>query len=207
MISVAPPTSSRFSKTLLWVLMGVAVLAVLLFTELPILRDAALFHDYRNHLVRDRYLLIPHIFFGALALLSGPAQFSSRLRRRHLCFHRVLGRVYVASVLLAAVLALLLSAGGDLFIGECVHAGAWMICTLAAFLTARNRQIVQHCQWMIRSYAVTFTFILLRLPNSWPAYVNLSDASFTVVNITTTFLAVLGPDLAFNWRELTIRRV
>jgi hypothetical protein len=40
-----------------------------------------------------------------------------------------------------------------------MQAAAWIVCTTAAFITARNRQIAQHRQWMVRSYAVTFTFV------------------------------------------------
>jgi len=87
-----------------------------------------------------------------------------------------------------------------------VQASAWIICTLAAFLTARNRQIAQHRQWMVRSYAVTFTFITLRILSIWPVYYNLSDTTDVVLIISTTFGSVLLADLGLNWRELAHRR-
>ena len=59
---------------------------------------------------------------------------------------------------------------------------------------------------MIRSYAMTFTFILLRVPNFWPAYFNISNANFTLVDIIVSSAAVFLPTFAFNWRELTTRR-
>ncbi len=34
-----------------------------------------------------------------------------------------------------------------------MQAAAWIVCTTAAFITARNRQIVRHRQWMARSNA------------------------------------------------------
>ena len=51
-----------------------------------------------------------------------------------------------------------------------MQAAAWIVCTTAAFITARNRQFAQHRQWMIRSYAVTFTFVSSRVLNLWPRY-------------------------------------
>ncbi len=59
---------------------------------------------------------------------------------------------------------------------------------------------------MIRSYAVTSTFISVRFLNFWPGYSNMSDATFNLVDIIVTFLAVSGPTVAFDWRELTTRR-
>jgi hypothetical protein len=51
-----------------------------------------------------------------------------------------------------------------------MQAAAWIVCTTAAFITARNRQIAQHRQWMVRAYAVTFTFVSSRVLNLWPLY-------------------------------------
>jgi hypothetical protein len=59
---------------------------------------------------------------------------------------------------------------------------------------------------MVRSYAVTFTFITLRVLNIWPAYWNLSDTTDVVLIISTTFGSVLLADLGLNWRELGHRR-
>jgi uncharacterized membrane protein len=195
------------SKHTLWLVLGLLGLYAIAITELPILHDkTGPNHDYLLRLIHDRFLLFPHIVCGSLALLSGPLQFSSGLRRKHLQFHRVLGRIYVASILIAATLTFILTQGSGFEIGTYVQSGAWIVCTLAALLTARNRQIVQHRQWMIRSYAVTFTFITLRIPNFWPRYLNMSAPHFTITIIIVTFLSVFLPDFAFNWRELTTRR-
>jgi uncharacterized membrane protein len=198
--------SSWTTKHTLWLLLGLAALFVFITNEVFLVADYPLFHTYRLELIADRYLLFPHALFGTLALLSGPLQFSTRVRQRYLPFHRILGRVYVVSVLLAATIAMIISAGRPLFPGTCVQASAWIVCTVAAFLTARNRHIAQHRQWMIRSYAVTFTFISLRILSIWPRYWHLTDAANVSVIIATTFLSILLCDLGLNWRELTHRR-
>jgi uncharacterized membrane protein len=133
-------------------------------------------------------------------------QFSARMRRRYLPLHRVLGRVYVMAVLAAAVTALILTQGSGLEIATYVQAGSWIVCTLAAFLTARNGHIAQHRQWMVRSYAVTFTFISVRLLNFWPAYAQMSESASLLTIVVATFLSLLIPDIALSWRELTTRR-
>jgi len=187
--------------------MGLAALSTIPFTELPILRDTMGANvAYRAQLWHDRLLLFPHALCGLIALLSGPLQFSSRIRARHPRFHRILGRVYVISVLAAAMLALILTQGSGLEIATYVQAGSWIVCTLAAFLTARNRHIAQHRQWMVRSYAVTFTFIAVRVLNFWPAYAQMSVAASRIMIIVVTFLSLLIPDIALSWRELTTHR-
>ena len=201
-VSSAPPSSRWMTKYTLWLLLGLAAFFVFITNEVLLIADYPLYHQYRVHLIADRYLIFPHALFGTLALLSGPVQFSTRLRRRYLSFHRILGRLYVLSVVSAAVLAMIISAGHPLFAGTVVQASAWIICTLAAFLTARNRHIAQHRQWMVRSYAVTFTFITLRILSIWPVYWNLPDATNVVIIISTTFGSVLLADLGLNWREL-----
>lgn len=205
----ARPTGRRISsKTLFWLVLALAAASVVPFTEIPTIRGAVEpWRSYHAELVADRALLIPHAICGTLALVLGPVQFSSRLRRRYLAMHRILGRVYVTSVFIAAPMAIAMSAlwHREFVVGTTVQAGAWIVCTLAAFLTARNRHILQHRQWMIRSYAVTFTFVGLRVLNPFPWFANLSSADGVLAILVATFLAVLLPDIAFSWRELTRR--
>ena len=199
-------TTRSHAKLFLWIVLFLAAFSVIFSTEIPILRDQPIYHTYRLQLIADRYLLIPHAIFGTIALLSGPIQFSTRIRRKHLQFHRILGRVYVTAVLLAGPIAIIISTGSNLIVGTWVQAGAWFVCTLAAFLSARNRHIADHRRWMVRSYALTFTFISLRVLNFLPWYVKLNDADATLAIVVATFLSVLVPDLAFSWQELTTPR-
>ena len=210
--STLPPARTtparRFSsKHTLWLIMGLAALFVFITTELFLAFDYPLYHPYRLALIHDRALLIPHAVAGTIAFIAGPIQFSSRLRARHLKLHRVLGRTYVFSVLIAATFGFLIELGRDDFFGVIVQISLWVLCTLAAFLTARNRQIAAHRQWMIRSYAITFTFIANRVLNLWPTYFNLTPRQFAVWDIYVCILMLVGCDLAFNSRELTHRRV
>jgi hypothetical protein len=55
-----------------------------------------------NHYQSFKWWLLPHVLVGACALFLGPMQFSDRLRLRYTKLHRVVGRVYVAGVLIAA---------------------------------------------------------------------------------------------------------
>ena len=202
----AGPGRSRF-KTVLWISLGLTTLFVLITSEVLLVTDYSMYHAYRLQVIADRQLLIPHTLCGVLALLAGPLQFSSRVRTRYLKFHRVLGRVYVVSVFIGAFTGIALAAGRPGLPGTSMQATAWMVCTTAALITARNRHIVQPRQWMARSYAVTFTFVSSRVLNLWPRYwSHLGDTFAAVGVIAFTLASLLIVDLGLNWRELTTRR-
>jgi hypothetical protein len=202
----AGPGRSRF-KTVLWISLGLTTLFVIITSEVLLVTDYSMYHAYRLQVIADRQLLIPHTLCGVLALLAGPLQFSSRLRTRYLKFHRVLGRVYVVSVFIGAFTGIALATGRPGLPGTSMQAAAWMVCTTAAIITARNRHIVQHRQWMARSYAVTFTFVSSRVLNLVPAYwSHLGDVLSAVGVIAFTLASLLIVDIVLNWRELTTRR-
>jgi uncharacterized membrane protein len=204
---VAPSTRRSRFKTVLWIFLGLTALFVFITSEVLLFTDYPMYHAYRLQVIADRGLLIPHTLAGIFALLIGPINFSSRFRLRYLKFHRVLGRIYVASVFIGAATGVALAAGRPGFPGTCGQAAAWIVCTTAAFITARNRQIVQHRQWMARSYAVTFTFVSSRVLNLWPRYwSHLGDTLSAVGVIAFTLISLLIVDLGLNWHELTTRR-
>jgi uncharacterized membrane protein len=210
MTAATPPVPtakrSRFN-TILWIGLGFTTLFVFITSEVLLVADYPMYHAYRLQVISDRHLLIPHTLAGILALLIGPINFSSRIREHHLQLHRVLGRIYVISVFVGAATGVALAAGRPGLPGTAMQAAAWIVCTTAALITARNRQIVQHRQWMARSYAVTFTFVSSRVLNLWPAYwSHLGDTFASVGIIAFTLASLLIVDLGLNWRELTTRR-
>jgi uncharacterized membrane protein len=204
---LAPSSSRSRFKTVLWIFLGLTALLVFITSEVLLVTDYPMYHAYRLQVIADRHLLIPHTLAGIFALLIGPINFSSRIRHRYLKFHRVLGRVYVAAVFIGATTGVALASGRPGFPGTCGQAAAWVVCTTAAFITARNRHIVQHRQWMARSYAVTFTFVSSRVLNLWPRYwSHLGDTLSAVGVIAFTLASLLIVDIGLNWRELTSRR-
>lgn len=204
---LAPASAASRFKTILWVSLGLITLFVFITSEVLLITDYPMYHTYRLQVIADRHLLIPHTLAGTLALLIGPINFSKRIRQRHLQLHRFLGRVYVISVFVGSFTGIALAAGRPGLPGTTMQATAWMICTTAAFLTARNRQITSHRQWMARSYAVTFTFVSSRVLNLVPAYwSHLGDVLSAVGVIAFTLVSLLIVDLGLNWHELTTRR-
>jgi len=210
MASSALPTPaagrSRF-KAGLWIFLGVTTLFVFITSEVLLVTDYPMYHAYRLQVIADRHLLIPHTLAGTFALLIGPINFSSRIRQRHLRLHRILGRIYLISVFVGSFTGIALASGRPGLPGTTMQAAAWMVCTTAAVIAARNRQIAVHRQWMARSYAVTFTFVSSRVFNLVPAYwSHLGDVLSAVGVIAFTLASILLVDLGLNWHELTTRR-
>jgi uncharacterized membrane protein len=197
---------SRF-KTVLWVSLGLIVLFVFITSEVLLVTDYPMYHAYRLQVIADRALLIPHTLAGTFALLAGPLQFSTRFRQRHLQVHRVVGRLYALSVVVGSITGVALAWGRPGLPGTSMQAAAWMVCTGAAVIAARNRQVTVHRQWMARSYAVTFTFISSRILNLVPAYwSHLGDVLSAVGVIAFTLASILIVDIGLDWHELKTRR-
>jgi len=204
---LTPRSSGSRFKTILWASLGLTVLFVFITSELLLVTDYPMYHAYRLQVIADRHLLIPHTLAGTFALLIGPINFSSRIRQRYLQLHRILGRVYLISVFVGSFTGIALASGRPGLPGTTMQAAAWMVCTTAAVIAARNRQIVVHRQWMARSYAVTFTFVSSRVFNLVPAYwSHLGDVLSAVGVIAFTLASILLIDLGLNWHELTVRR-
>jgi hypothetical protein len=108
-----------------------------------------------------------HIFPGAIALLTGWSQFSRRIRNNKPGFHRGLGKVYLLTVVLSSVAGFYLSyfATGGLVaaMGFAGLAIGWFVATARAYASIRSRNVDQHQYWMIRSYALCWAAVTLRI--------------------------------------------
>jgi uncharacterized membrane protein YozB (DUF420 family) len=145
-----------------------AMLAYVLYHNESFLLDPA--NPVWEHYAGIKWTLLPHGIAGATALSLAFAQFSSRLRARHLNVHRWLGRVYVTAVVVAAPLGVatqyLDERTGDprsFTVLAAVDAALWLLATGVAFWCIRQRRVDQHRQWMTRSFAMALVFLEGRL--------------------------------------------
>jgi uncharacterized membrane protein len=199
--------SGKAGKYTFWAVMGLVGISVLYYTDMPLLHTPS---DYRSKLIKDMFLLVPHAVAGVLATALGPFQFSTRFRQKHLALHRLMGKSYVIAVCVAAPMAVILGVHGyslPMRFMAWVQGVLWLGCTLIAFLTARNRQITVHRQWMVRSYAFTLNFIFARALNPIPAYFNMPESAFALTLAFLSLMYFVVPDVFFNWREITHKRV
>lgn len=111
--------------------------------------------------------ILSHIGLGIIALVTGSLQFSRRLRQRRPKLHRRLGYVYFATVLCSGVSALIFApeahGGASNTAAFSLLAVLWLGSTITAVNFARRGRLVEHRQWMMRSYALTFAAATLRL--------------------------------------------
>jgi uncharacterized membrane protein len=107
-----------------------------------------------------------HIAGAATALLVGPVQFLPQIRRRRPA-HRWLGRVYVVGCLIGGagglVVAFGSTAGPVATVGFGSLAVIWILANVQGWRAARARRFEAHRAWMIRSFALTFAAVTLRL--------------------------------------------
>lgn len=157
-------TIPKYTKPVLWVLCVLVALISLAGQRGPI----PITMPHLAHFVVDaKVALYGHIIFGPIAILLMPLQFMPKLRARRRGLHRMTGRIYVASVMIAAVssLAMLPSSLATPWAlsGFAVLAVLWMAFTLKAVMAARAGDIQTHQRWMIRSATLTFSAVTLRL--------------------------------------------
>lgn len=147
----------------------------------------------RSAMIRSAFYL--HIGFGGLALLLSPFQFASRLRTRAPHVHRAIGRTILVSIAIAGLGGLILAphslAGPVGTVGFGLLAVLWMAFAATAFRAIRRRDVDTHRRWMIRTFALTYAAVTLRL---W----------LLVLMVIQTDLAGVDPQTAFERAYLIV---
>lgn len=128
---------------------------------LPNIPDA--FHQ--RYLAMSQVLITMHVFAAGMALLIAPLQFV--LHRWHRRLHRYLGRCYFVFVMVGSIGGYYMAwhaVGGIIStLGLGILASLWWSSTLRAVMHARTGNIAAHRRWMIRSFALTYAAVTLRV--------------------------------------------
>jgi uncharacterized membrane protein len=149
-------------------------------------------------------VLTVHAGFAATALILGPFQFIRRLRVDRPRIHRWIGRTYATCCLAGGSAGLILAFGART--GPVSTAGfgllavLWLGATTFAWRAALAGRYLEHRRWMIRSYALTFAAVTLRL---YLPFAFLSPWGYDNAYRAISFLCWI-PNLAFA--ELYLRR-
>ena len=126
----------------------------------------AVFRERTGETTVRTVALIVHLIFATPLLLLPPLQFSRRVRMRWPAWHRRVGRVYLASSIIAASLAIYLGLTFE-SLGRrtpvTLFAVVWLFFSVAAWVCARRRAFVAHEQFVVRSYAMALAFVLVRV--------------------------------------------
>jgi uncharacterized membrane protein len=119
--------------------------------------------------VRSYYpLLVAHVVFGSVAMLTCGLQVWPWFRRRYPVLHRRIGRVYVfGGVVPASLVGFAIGSvspfGPTIRVSNVLLAILWMIATITGFRMARQDRFVEHRRWMIRSVTLTLSVITNRV--------------------------------------------
>jgi len=134
------------------------------------MRDDIGFLNFKQaylHILPWKIAFYTHVFSVIFALLAGFTQFSDHILKKHRNIHRVIGKIYAYDVLfinfpaamIMAVYANGLLPGKTAFVVlDCL----WFWFTYKAVAEIKKGNIVKHKQFMIRSYALTLSAVMLR---------------------------------------------
>jgi len=155
---------AKTGHLLLWV---TTIAVALVSWRFVILGMDTAFPAMMHQLNSSRLMFYIHVAASPLALLIMPFQLSAKFRAARPDLHRWFGRTYLFTVLLGGTsgLAIALSVDG----GPVIQAGFfflsvfWLATTMRAYVSIRAGRIADHRAWMIRSAALTFAAVTLRL--------------------------------------------
>lgn len=164
--------------------------------------------------LRQRYAAIPWLMLthgipGALALVLGVFQFSTKLRQRHLQLHRVMGRIYVGSALIAAPAAIVVAMKlpiPTLLMASTIQALGWLVATGTAIYCARTGKIQQHREWMMRGYPFAAVFVVVRVIIAIPAIERMGLLGIATVVWSVIAVASFLPSFVIAWQGLAASR-
>ena len=186
-----------------WLLLFAAMMVFVFFN-----RDSALF-DAGSPL-RQRYRpvagwMVVHGIAGAVALFLAPFQFSSRLRRRYIQLHRIMGRVYVACTAVAAPFSIPIAVilGPSILVpAASLQALGWVATTATALYCIRTGRVAEHREWMLRSYPFAMVFVVVRVLVAIPAIDRMGELGLALVVWPTIAVAGILPSFLIAWRHL-----
>jgi len=113
-----------------------------------------------------QFLFVFHLFTTLAPLILGPIQFWNKFRIRYVEWHRLLGKIYIVGSLLGGLTALILGITQPYegsIVPVVILALLWLFMTTSAWVTIKRKDIKNHRLFMIRSYTLALTFVVLRL--------------------------------------------
>ena len=172
-----------------------------------------LYEPYNPGFLKYPTIVALHVILGGLYLALAPFQFVSRIRSRHLGYHRWAGRVLVSIGLVVgttgAFMGFVIPIAGWIERGYIGVFGAFFLVALVkGFLHIRAGRVALHREWMIRAFAIGLAVATQRLIFI-PALLAVADPTEGPVAMlsTVSFMAafVVHVSVAEAWIRLTRR--
>jgi hypothetical protein len=147
------------------------------------------------HKTHFRIAFYIHITTSLIVMGMGIFQFFPAILQNFTRFHRNMGKLYIALILLLAapsglVLAVYANGGLAAKVGFSIQCFVWWLTTYFAFMETKQGNIAKHIDMMLRSYAVTLAAMSLRLESYIMYYVFETKPIETY--LTVTWLSWVG---------------
>ncbi len=165
----------RITRILRWASLCITFFLIVLLTvnTLSYLNFSA---DYgflklKQHAITSGWYLpayYAHVLAGGLILLVGFFQLFTKYSLRFPKVHKYAGRFYVYGILLFSapgglVMSFFIDRGNWVLFSFVLQSFLWFVFTAIALKKIIDKNIAEHRKWMIRSYALTFAAVTLRL--------------------------------------------
>jgi uncharacterized membrane protein len=151
-----------------------------------------------------------HLATAIAPLILGPFQFWTWLRVKHTDIHRTLGKIYLVGSFLGGLTALYLGVTIDLEGSKVplfLLSTTWLFMTIAAWITIRNKNIIGHRLFVIRSYALAMVFVFLRLVGDIPQdklffFIKSPEIRDATLEWISWIIPLLTIELIYSWIPL-----
>lgn len=164
--------------------------------------DFLLTKQHIIHLDYYRFSFYAHIFSSLIILLSGAFLFSNFILNNYPALHRCMGKLYVGLVLFVSapsgmMMAFHANGGWIAQTSFLILTPLWWWFTFKGYATARQKKFKAHRIWMVRSYALTFSAVSLRLAQMLLGYFFMIDP--VVQYILVSWGSWIGNLLVAEW--------
>ncbi len=156
--------------------------------------------NLKDSFVSRPWGIYSHAFFGGTAMILGPFQFRRDLLRNR-SRHRLLGKIYLVACLgtgLAGFYMAFFSYGGMItHLGFGGLALSLLGSSYLAWLVIKGRDVARHREWMIRSYALIYAAVTLRL--EIPTLMAVTQGNFDLTYHIVSWLCWVPNILVAEW--------
>lgn len=196
-----------------YVRLGLTILLIL-FAGRFVINDALPYFGFEKATFGSywdfRWPLIGHISGGLIALTLGPFQFWKSFRNKFINTHRWMGRIYLTAILIGTISASYLAWTSAIRVNFSWALGlqslafAWITTSSMAYIAVRQKRILQHKEWMIRSYVVTFAFVTFRWLTDLPIAIQVmnkfEERGPTIIWLSWT-IPLLITEIVLSWKK------
>ncbi|MBO6506489.1 MAG: DUF2306 domain-containing protein [Kordiimonadaceae bacterium] len=152
----------------IWLIMTVLAIGVggygLAFALVPGFAESS---HMGHHFEARPIAMYSHFTLGPTALIMGAFQFLPLQGAKKPAWHRFVGRLYVVCCMGAGLAGIWMAfdsvTGFASGLGFFLLGFFWLVTTSLAYLRARAKDLLSHKKWMIRSYALTYSAVTLRI--------------------------------------------